>query len=85
MQQSPDTPDNPNMLYRFHIQAQLADHWSAWFDGLTFIPQSDGTSYLEGALVDQSALYGVIGRLRDLGITLLAVQQVDHADSTKQE
>jgi hypothetical protein len=54
----------------------LDPHWTAWFDGMTLTYSVDGGTLLEGALVDQAALYGLISKLRDLGLTLIAVQPV---------
>jgi hypothetical protein len=62
--------------YRIRIDALLDPSWSAWLDGLTITEQDDGTTTLAGALVDQAALYGVLGRLRDLGATLLSVERL---------
>ncbi len=59
-----------------HVDAHIDPSWSAWFDGLTITRHGDGTSSLAGELVDQAALYGLLGRLRDLGATLLSVQRL---------
>jgi hypothetical protein len=60
-----------------HYQITVAEHldesWSTWFDGLTITHAADGTTTLAGAVRDQSALYGLLDRLRDLGLTLVAV------------
>lgn len=64
------------MLYRVRIRGHLDPAWTAWFDELTLTQQSDGTTELVGRLSDQSALYGLLARLRDLGATLLMVEQL---------
>ena len=61
--------------YRIQIKEQLDHHWAAWFEGMRFIQTESGT-LLEGMLVDPAALYGLIGKLRDLGLTLIAVNTV---------
>ena len=63
------------MVLHYHITVKeyLEDSWSAWFDGLTISHAADGTTTLAGAVRDQSALYGLIDKARDLGLTLLAV------------
>ena len=66
----------PGAHYRIRIGAHLDASWSAWFGGLTITQHEDGTSSLDGDLVDQAALYGVLGRLRDLGAALLSVEQL---------
>ena len=62
--------------YRIYVQEHLDPHWAAWFDGMALTYSADGGTLLEGALVDQAALYGLISKLRDLGLTLIAVQPV---------
>ena len=62
--------------YRIQVKEQLDTHWAAWFDGMTIRHTADGTTLLEGPVVDQAALYGLIRKVRDLGLTLIAVQPV---------
>jgi hypothetical protein len=59
--------------YQITVKEYLDDSWSTWFDGLTISHAADGTTTLAGPVRDQSALYGLIDRARDLGLTLLAV------------
>ena len=59
--------------YRIRVTGHLDDHWSDWLGGLTVDRRSDGTTVLVGSVVDQAALHGVIARIRDLGLPLLAV------------
>lgn len=59
--------------YQITVKERLDDSWSAWFDGLTVAPGPDGTTTLAGAVRDQTALYGLIAKVRDLGLTLMAV------------
>jgi hypothetical protein len=61
--------------YFITIEEQLDESWSSWFDGLSITHGADGTTTLEGSIRDQSALYGLIDKARDLGLTLLAVGQ----------
>jgi hypothetical protein len=62
--------------YRLRIRGHLDPGWSTWFDSLAIRQEEDGTTTLTGPLVDQAALYGLLGRLRDLGATLLAVERL---------
>jgi len=62
--------------YRFRVRGHLDDRWSDWLGGLAVQRQEDGTTVLVGPLVDQAALYGVIIRIRDLGLSLLSVSRV---------
>lgn len=66
------------MRYRFHIRGHLDPQWSDWLDGLTIEHYADGTSQLLGEVRDQAALHGLIIRLRDIGVDLIAVQPAPH-------
>jgi hypothetical protein len=55
----------------------MGPQWSRWFDALTVEPLDDGSTCLRGTLPDQAALYGVLDKVRDLGMTLLSVQHVN--------
>ena len=61
--------------YRITIKGALDESWSAWFDGLAITHDADGDTTLEGAVRDQAALHGLLARVRDLGLTLLAVER----------
>ena len=63
------------MYYYIQIKEQLDPHWAAWFEGMR-LSQTESGTLLEGTMVDPAALYGLIGKLRDLGLTLLAVNTV---------
>ena len=62
--------------YQIKIKGHLDNHWSAWFDSLTISNEANGEAVLAGPLADQAALHGVLMRIRDLGIPLLAVSTV---------
>ena len=62
-----------NPHYQITVKEYLEDSWSTWFDGLAINHAADGTTMLSGAVRDQSALYGLIDKARDLGLTLVAV------------
>ena len=66
--------------YRIHVGGHLDDRWSDWFDGLVIERRADGTTELLGPVVDQAALHGVIARIRDLGLPLLAVEGVNDSE-----
>lgn len=69
--------------YEIRVQGHLHARWTAWFDGLTVTNESDGTTVLEGPVVDQAALHGLLRKLQDLGLPLLSVTQVrrDHPEA----
>jgi hypothetical protein len=59
--------------YYITVKGHLDSHWAAWFDGLTVSNQPNGEAILHGPLIDQAALHGVLVKVRDLGLPLLAV------------
>jgi hypothetical protein len=69
-------------IYELQVKGHLDDRWSDWLDGLAVQRQEDGTTVLVGPLVDQAALYGVIIRIRDLGLSLLSVSRVVESHGT---
>ena len=72
------TSDRPEAgRYEIRLTGHLDARWAAWFDGLTVGHESDGTTVLSGAIADQAALHGVIQRVRDLGLPLVSVTQVE--------
>jgi hypothetical protein len=72
-------------MYRYEIRVQghLDQHWSAWFDGLTISYDADDNTVLRGPLVDEAALHGVLIKVRDLALPLLAVSR-ENTDASMQ-
>jgi hypothetical protein len=66
-----------SMQYEIRLKGHLAPRWAAWFDGLTLTHERDGTTRLAGPVADQAALYGLLHKVRDLGLPLLSVTSVD--------
>ncbi len=63
----------PGNQYQIRVKGQLGSQWSDWFDGLTVLPAQGDETILRGTIVDQAALHGLIGKVRDLALPLLAV------------
>jgi hypothetical protein len=64
-------------IYQIIVQDHLDADWSEELEGMTITHQSDGTSLLSGPLADQSALHGLLIKVRDLGLTLLSFSRLD--------
>ena len=67
--------------YEIRVKGHLESRWAAWFDGMDLTNESDGTTRIHGLVIDQAALHGVLHRLRDTGLPLISVTQVDPAIS----
>ena len=68
-------------VYQITVKGHLDRQWSAWFDNMLITNEANGEAVLCGPLADQSALYGVLAKVRNLGLPLLAVTTVA-ADET---
>jgi hypothetical protein len=74
-------PSEP-MVYQIRVTGHLGAQWTDWFEGLSITLQDNGETLLSGPVVDQAALHGLLRKVRDLGLPLLAVirLQPDQAD-----
>ena len=64
------------MIYQIKIKGHLDRQWAHWFDGLTITLEEDGNTLLAGPVADQAALHGLLKKVRDLGMPLVSVSQV---------
>jgi hypothetical protein len=60
-------------VYQIKIKGHIDQSWSEWLGGLTITHEAGGTTVLTGPIIDQPALYGLLIRLRDLGLSLVSV------------
>jgi len=67
---------NQPMVYHIRIKGHLGQQWTDWFDGLTITLEDDGITLLNGSVIDQAALHGILKKVRDLGMPLLSVNIV---------
>ncbi len=71
-------------VYQICVEGQLDCSWADWFGDMTIVPQANGDTLLTGA-IDQAALYGVLKRVRDLGMTLVSVNRVSSREPDASE
>lgn len=67
-------PSQP-AVYQIRIKGHLNEQWVDWFEGMNITLEENGNTLLTGPVVDQAALYGLLRKLRDAGMTLLSVNQ----------
>lgn len=64
-------------VYEIRVEGQLeGKHWSIWFDGWCVTSDSPGETVLTGPVADQAALFGVLMRVRDLGLPLISATRI---------
>ena len=68
--------DSPGR-YEIRLRGHLDSRWAAWFDGLSLSNENDGTTIIGGPVVDQAALHGLLQKVRDLGLPLVSVTQLE--------
>ena len=62
------------------VQGRISERWSEWFDGLTVAHTEQDETVLTGPILDQAALYGLLAKLRELGLPLVSVKSVEQDD-----
>lgn len=65
------------MHYEITVEGALDERWSSWFEGLCVTSDASGKTTISGPVVDQAALLGLLVRVRDLGLPLIAVHRVE--------
>lgn len=75
-------PDVPK-IFQIKIKGHLGQQWASWFDGLTIALEEDGNTLLSGPIADQSALHGILKKIRNLGMPLLSVNTIDPDQASK--
>ena len=83
MSDKPNSKTDPNepAIYQIRIKGHLGSHWTEWYKDMTITLQEDGTTLLIGPVVDQAALYGLLRKVRDLGLPLLSVNRIQPGEA----
>ena len=68
-------------VYQIVVKGHLNSDWSDWFDGLTITLVSSGETILSGPVIDQTALHGVLIKIRDLGLPLVSLTRIEASTS----
>lgn len=67
-------------FYVIRLRGHLSPLWADWFEEMTLLHTPEGETLLYGEIADQSALHGLLIKVRDLGLTLLALNRVHKQD-----
>lgn len=76
-EREPKPDPGATMVYLIRLKGELGPQWADWFEGLAITVEEDGDTLLTGPIVDQAALYGLLKKVRDLGIPLVSVNCVE--------
>ena len=82
-EQQPERGLDQSKVFEIRIQGHLSLQRMDWFEGLIITLEEDGNTLLSGPVVDQSALHGILKRIRDLGMPLLSINSMDRNQATK--
>ena len=63
--------------YEIRIRGHLTPEHSEWLDGMTITNLDNGDALIAGPVVDQSALHGLLAKIRDLNLKLISVRQIE--------
>jgi hypothetical protein len=74
-QQTPE-PQQP-AVYQIRLEGHLNAQWAGWFAGLTVTSNDNGETLITGPVADQSALFGLLKKVRDLGMPLISVNRLE--------
>lgn len=78
----PPTPDSSTQpIYQIRLKGHLDSHWTDWFAGLRVTLDENGETLLTGPVADQSALHGLLKKIRDLGMPLISVNRIEFDSS----
>jgi hypothetical protein len=69
--------NDSSAYYEIRVKGQLDPAWGEWFEDLTVTPLPQGETQISGWIKDQSALHGILVRIRNLNLALLSVKRVD--------
>lgn len=64
--------------YEIRVKGHMSPSWSEWLNGLELAHDADGNTTLSGVVSDQAALHGLLAKIRDLGLTLITVERLEH-------
>src|SRR5947199_7031508 len=73
---SPAPDFSPGYRYAIRVEGLLDAHWSEWLNGMTISHEEGGVTRLEGRIIDQAALHGLLNKLRDLRLSIVTMERL---------
>ncbi len=74
---NPETDPSQPIMYQIRIKGHLDRRWRDWFEGMSISLENNGDTLITGPVADQSALHGLVKKVRDLGLPLISVNRID--------
>ncbi len=71
------TDPNQPLVYQIRLEGHLGHQWTDWFGGVTIALEDNGDTLITSPVIDQAALYGLLKKVRDLGMPLVSVNRVE--------
>jgi hypothetical protein len=72
----PAPVSSPGSRYAIRVEGLLDAHWSEWLEGMTLTHEGDDVTRLEGRVIDQAALHGVLNKIRDLRLVIITLERL---------
>ena len=72
-------------FYQIRVKGHLDPQWSDWFEGMAVTPDDNESTLITGPVIDDAALHGLLKRVRDSGLRLLSVNQIEADQENKME
>lgn len=73
------------MVYQIRIEGHLDDQWKDWFGGMIITLEENGDTLLTGPIADQAALFGLLKKVRDLGMPLVSLNRIESCPERSRE
>lgn len=73
---NPERDAGQPLVYQIRLRGHLGGQWTNWFEGLAITLENNGDTLLTGPVADQAALFGLLRKVRDLGLPLVAVNRI---------
>jgi hypothetical protein len=74
-------PAPDQAAYQIQVRGRLDESWLDWFSGMTTEVDDESSPPVTTIIgvVDQSALHGILARIRDLNLLLISVTRIEPA------
>ena len=79
-QQKPKSIVSQPAFYEVRLEGHLGHQWHTWFEGMSMTLEDSGNTLLAGTVADQAALFGLLRKVRNLGLPLISVIRVERRE-----